>query len=125
MKRNEVDEVEKIIGQLEGLHAEMSTMAKKSPNDGVNAFKLNFINATLNRCNAILGSQYKPFQDFSVFNSDDVPSNSDVTFMLTQYLGAIEKFRADNIFQEHGYWYWRITDDTGPVRTRIPKKLSE
>jgi hypothetical protein len=40
--------VEKIIGQLEGLHDEMSTMAKKSTNDGINAFKLSFVNATLN-----------------------------------------------------------------------------
>jgi hypothetical protein len=125
MKRKDVDEVEKIIGQLEGLHGEMSTMAKKSPNDGVNTFKLNFVNATLNRCNAILGAQYKPFEDFNSFNSDDVPSNSDVTFMLTQYLNAIEKFRSDNIIQEHGYWYWKITDGTAPVRTSLPKKLSE
>ena len=124
MKKEEVDEVEKVIGQLEGLHAEMSTMAKKSPNDGVNAFKLNFVNATINRCNTILGTQYRPFENFNSFNSDDVPSNSDVTFMLTQYLNAIEKLRSDNIFQEHGSWYWKTTDGTAPVRTSLPKKLS-
>lgn len=125
MKRKEVDEMEKLIGQLEGFHAEMSSMAKKSPNDGVNAFKLNFVNATLNRCNSILGAQYKPFQDFSSLNADDVPSNSDVTFMLTQYLSAIEKFRSDNIFQEHGHWYWKITDGSAAVKTSMPKKLSK
>ena len=123
MKRQKVDELEKLIGQIEGFHAEMSAMTKKKPNDGVNVFKLKLINAALSRCNTVLGSQYKPFPDFSLFNADDVPSNSDVTIILTQYLNAIEKLRSDNIFIEHGYWYWKLTDEPPPVRTSAPKKL--
>ncbi len=38
--KEDVDKLEKVIGQLNGLHAEVSQLAKKSPNDGVNAFKL-------------------------------------------------------------------------------------
>ena len=39
----EVEVLEKLIGQLKGLHAEISQLARKSPNDGLNPFKLKLI----------------------------------------------------------------------------------
>ena len=37
--REELEQFEKLIGQLRGLHEEICLLAKKSPNDAVNAFK--------------------------------------------------------------------------------------
>jgi hypothetical protein len=33
-----IDQLEKLLGQLRGLHVEVSALSKKSPNDGVNEF---------------------------------------------------------------------------------------
>jgi hypothetical protein len=51
MKRADIDTFEKLKAQLDGLYQEMSVLAKKSPNDAVNAFKIKLVNATLERCN--------------------------------------------------------------------------
>lgn len=126
MNREEVDVFEKVVGQLDGLHNEISIMAKKSSNDAVNPFKMKFINAVLAQCNQILGNKYVPFPDFQQFNSDELPSNSDITFMLAQYLKAAEKFRADNIYEgDFGKWYWRASEKGVAIQTQPPRKLKD
>ena len=123
--RSQVDELEKLIGQLESLHSELSALTKKSPNDAVNAFKLRFVNATLKGCNLLLGEKYKPFNEFEQLDSDNVPSNSDVTLIISQYLRAAEKFRSDNIYQgDFGRWYYR-TEKKEQVETAPPAKLKK
>ncbi len=51
----DVEKLEKLIRQLHGLHSEISLLAKKSPNDAVNAFKLKLINKVLQAANEVLG----------------------------------------------------------------------
>ena len=127
MKRADVDRFEKLTAQLESLHAELTVMAKRSPNDAVNAFKLKFINLTLEQSNALFGESYRPFADFEKFSSDDMPSNSDVTFIVSQYIECAEKFRADNIRHRGGVWWWRIDgeEDEVTVRAAAPKKITK
>ena len=124
MKRSDVDEFEKVVGQLHGLHGEMATLSKKSPDGPVNAFKLTLINKLLERSNSLLGDDYKPFAEFDLFDEDDMPSNSDVAMMTKQYLEAAEKMRGDNIRFERGMWSWVLDDDDdGPsVRTAPPSR---
>lgn len=92
----DIEKLEKLLRQLRGLHNEISLLAKKSPNDGVNAFKLKLINKVLQAGNEVLGDKYKPFADFNLFDLDDLPSNSDVTVVLTQYIQETEGYRSDN-----------------------------
>ncbi|HEY9773596.1 MAG TPA: hypothetical protein V6C81_07280 [Planktothrix sp.] len=125
LKRKEIDEIERLTGQLTGHHAEISALSKKSPSDAVNAFKLKFINATVAGCNALLGKKYKPFDEFDCFDLDDVPSNSDVTFILAQYIQAIEKLRSDNIYISRGFWWYRILGSEESIRTAPPEKLKK
>ncbi len=73
-------------------------------------FKLHFINSVLLKCNSFIGEDYQPFDDFQQFNEDEVPSNSDITFILSQYIQSLEKFRSDNIYMDMGSWYYRLTD---------------
>lgn len=133
MKKNilnssDVDNFEKLVGQLQGLYEEMSILSRKSPNDAVNKFKLKFINRQLNDCNALLSDRYKPFDDFNFFLEDDVPQNSDVVFILAQYLQCMEKLRGDHVVMHHGNWYWHVKggkadqlDEHGLVRIRSTK----
>ncbi len=123
MTRKDVDAYEKTQAQLEGLYIEISTLAKKSPNDSVNKFKLAFINELLKTSNSILDDTYKPLNNFELFSDDDMPSNSDVVFILSQYLSCFEKLRIDNISQHLSKWYWVIDGEGSDIRTGDPKKL--
>ena len=108
MNSTDVDNFEKLAGQLLGLYEEMSLLSKKSPNDAVNKFKLKFINRQLSESNAFLSERYRPFGDFDLFLEDDIPQNSDVVFILSQYLQCLEKLRADNVVMRNGRWYWHV-----------------
>jgi hypothetical protein len=134
LNSSEVDKFEKLAGQLNGLYEEMSILSKKSPNDAINKFKLKFINGQLSQSNMLLGDLYKPFEDFEVFSDDELPQNSDVVFILSQYLQCMEKLRGDNAIVKHGLWYWRVQGLTGDnvdehgdtlIRTTKPKHLKE
>jgi hypothetical protein len=128
MKKADVDVFEKLTAQLDGLHSELTILAKKSPNDAVNNFKLKFINSTLEQCNKFFGVKNRPFADFEKFSMDDLPTNSDVTFIVSQYIECAEKFRADHIYYHVGDWYWRI-DGEGEsfpsTQTAPPKKIGK
>ncbi|HFV9215133.1 TPA: hypothetical protein ACIAHZ_004527, partial [Enterobacter roggenkampii] len=77
---------------------------------------------------------YKPFDDFSNFDEDDIPQNSDVVFILSQYLQCFEKQRSDNVVNKLGVWFWRVQGDSTDkvdedgmilIRTVKPKKLKD
>lgn len=125
MTRDDVDKFEKLKVQLDSLYGEMSVLAKKTPNGPVNAFKIKLVNATLVLCNDLFGEKYQPFSDFQLFSADDLPSNSDVTFIVSQYIECAEKLRADNITLLHGFWYWRIPKEELSIRTSGPQRLVE
>ena len=134
MNRANVDTFEKISGQLLCIYEEISLLSKKSPNGAVNKFKLKFVNKLLSQSNDYLGEMYKPFDDFDSFDEDDIPQNSDVVFILSQYLQCFEKQRSDNVVIRNGNWFWRVigeatdkVDEDGMVliRTVKPKKLKD
>ncbi|MEH1856477.1 MAG: hypothetical protein V7L21_00360 [Nostoc sp.] len=135
MNRKDVDKFEKLSGQLQSIYEELSVLSKKSPNDAVNKFKLKFINQLLNDSNGFIEEKYRPFKGFSEFDTDDVPYNSDVVFILSQYLQCFEKMRADNVKEQlKNAWYWvvdaegnEIGDESGKIyiKTTRPKRLRE
>ncbi|MGV3681341.1 MAG: hypothetical protein ACO1PM_16695 [Acidovorax sp.] len=130
MNTTDVDKFEKLVGQLTGLYEEMSIFSKKSPNDAVNKFKLKFINSQIIESNLLLGDRYRPFDDFDVFSEDDIPQNSDVVLILSQYLQCMEKLRGDHVFYKNGSWSWRVkaTDGSGEIvmiRSTKPKHLRD
>lgn len=124
MKKIDVDVFEKLSGQLISVYEEISLLSKKRPNDAVNKFKLKFLNTLISDSNEFLSDKYKPFDDFNIFNEDDIPQNSDVVFILSQYIQCFEKFRADNVIQFHGAWYWDTNDET-KIKTVRPQKLKD
>jgi hypothetical protein len=125
MNKEEIERFEKTIGRIEGLHQEVSALAKKSPNDAINKFKLKFVNSALVEAIEVLGKKYLPMEGFTVFEEDELPSNSDVTFILAHFMEEIERKRADNISQSSGGWYYTSTvnDKVGRIRTAPPRKI--
>lgn len=134
MNRSNVDKFEKLSGQIISVYEEVSLLSKKKPNDAVNKFKLKFVNKLIEESNEYLSEKYKPFEDFDCFDEDDIPQNSDVVFILSQYLQCFEKLRSDNVVIRVGVWYWRVAGDQGDnvdddgmvlIRTVKPKKLKD
>lgn len=128
MKTKDVNVFEKIHVQMQALHGEVGLLSKKSPNDALNKFKLKLINQLIKEANSVLKVDYKPIDGFDVFSEDDLPTNSDVTMVLAQYLNCLEKLRADNIKQdEYGgpCWYWVIDGSRSEITTAPPRKLQE
>ena len=126
MTELEVNKFEKIQSQIEGLYKEIGILSKKSPNDAVNKFKLKFINQLLVEANNILTGNYKPLEGFETFEEDDVPSNSDVTFIFEQYLNCLEKLRGDNVTRTSiNSWHWLVDGETSILKTFVPKKLTK
>ncbi len=91
MKEVKIELFRKIHAQLKGLHDEISLLSKKSPIDPVNKFKLKLINSVLTTVNEILGPKNKPFENFLVFDEDDLPNNGDVNMILSQYLSCMKE----------------------------------
>lgn len=123
MELQSVDRFEKLVGQFQSMYDEVAVLSKKSPNDAMNQFKLNLINNLLEQGNRFLGERYKPFGTFSLFDEDNVPQNSDVVFIMSQYLQSFEKLRADQVYYSQGTWYWLV--EGKKLQTVKPKRLRE
>jgi hypothetical protein len=118
---------EKAEGQIEGFFDEIGNLAKKKPDDGINKFKLQFINQTLVMANKILGHDYRPFPDFDKFDADDLPSNSDVVVILSQYLRSMDKYRVDHSQrgQIHMHeFYWNVEGAVEEYLAKRPKQFA-
>ena len=107
--------------ELKSTYDEISLLSKKKPTESLNTFKLKLINSILLRANEILGDNYRPFpEDFSAFDEDDMPNNSDVVFILSHYLTSLEKLRCDNIKSYQFKWYWIIDGKASDLETNSP-----
>ena len=120
MKLKEIDLFLKTKSQIKTMYKEISELSKKKPNDAVNIFKLNLINKILKDANQLLKDNYKPFDGFEIFDEDKLPSNSDVTIVLSQYLNAMEILRCDNIMESSHYYYWKVDGKISNIKTDDP-----
>lgn len=122
MTREDIEQLEKVTGKIEGLHREITLLAKKSSTDGLNTFKLKLVNGALAAANEILGDENKPVDEFTQFDADDVPSNSDATVVLAIYLEELERYRSDLLMLSGGA-YWYVFVDGTKLRAAQPKRL--
>lgn len=123
--KNDIEALEKLIGQLQGLHTEISLLAKKSPNDGINGFKLRLINNVIALANGVLGQNYLPFYDFFAFDADDVPSTSDVALVLAQYMEEAERYRSDNVIRQDYEWFYLVDGKASDIPSGPPSKIGK
>lgn len=125
MDEREIENFEKVEAQLKGFLDEVQGLAKKSPDSGMNKFKLKHINAVLAAVNKLMNPTQRPFPEFEQFDEVDVPTNSDVLLILRQYANCLEEVRAGNIVQSVGLWFWLIKGHKSQRRARPPAKLKE
>src|SRR5215210_7552301 len=111
MKAKDVDFFEKVKAQLQQLQNEVSALSKTKTDGPINKFKLTFINEKLAETNTILTGDFKPFKDFAQFDLDELPTNSDVVMILSQYLDCLEAWRCAHIHKVSHFWYWNLEDN--------------
>jgi len=123
MTKKEVESFLKLQPQAQSAYEEISILSKKKPDDPVNKFKLKFINDMLSIANELLGDSLKPFpESFELFDDDDLPTNSDVVFMLVHYLECLEKLRCQNVMYWNYEYYWIINSKRSGIETSKPTK---
>ncbi|SRR5713101_4281917 len=120
MKASDVNFFEKVKAQLRQLQNEVSALSKSKPDNPINKFKLGFINEKLVEANTILTGDFLPFKDFTVFDVDNVPTNSDVVMILSQYLDCLEAWRCANIHYSDYTWYWNVSGES--ITTEKPSR---
>jgi len=124
MNEAQIDNFLKVESQIQSTYKEISILSSKKPIDPVNKFKLKFINSIILEANEVLGSGYMPFfEEFKIFDEEDLPNNGDIVFMLSHYLESLEKFRCDNIKIGHDFsYYWMMDGKLSDKKTKMPKK---
>ena len=118
----EVQGFERLERQLHSMLTEISELSKKRPNDGLNKFKLKFVNVLLESMNGILGEQ-KPFQGFETFDENDIPTNSDVVVMLSQYAAAVYQFRQEHTVYRDYKWWRPLPGKQDDIETESPDQF--
>lgn len=120
-KQDDIPLFEKLEQQLHSFLREISSLSAKKPNDPLNKFKLKFINTTLDGLNQLLAND-RPFSDFDRFDPDDLPSNSDVVVLLSQYAAAVHRYRVDNseYNERDRRWVWIVGDKATDILAGRP-----
>ncbi len=106
LKIKDVETFERLNQQLSQLHEDINALSKKSPDNPINKFKLAIINEKLSVANSLLSEDFMPIEGFTQFNEADLPSNSDVVLILSQYLEALEAWRSANIVYVSNDYFW-------------------
>jgi hypothetical protein len=116
-----INTFERVKYQIKQLHSDVSDLSKKSPDGPINKFKLELVNEKIRDANSLLADAFRPSQNFEEFDMDDLPSNSDVVLILSQYLDALEAWRSANVHSVGYDWYWK-TDDETQIETAPPSR---
>lgn len=78
---------------LAAMFEEFKDLAKKKPDAAVSKSKLVIANRLLNRVREVLADE-ESIEFLDLLNEDDVPQASDVTLVFSQYVAAMQAFRA-------------------------------
>lgn len=123
MTKDKACQFDTLETQLVGMYNEIGILSKKNPNGAANKFKLIFINEVIEKINNILGKDYLPFDNFTSFNEDELPTVSDIVFVLGQYMKSMDKYRFDNTSCYAGTYYWNINGERSSLETKCSRFL--
>jgi hypothetical protein len=121
MNAEQVEQFRKMAAQLDALHQEATAASKKHPDKPVSKFKVDLANAVLEAAKQVLGTS-APTLNFDRFDTDELPTNSDLSFVVSQFVECAEKVKAQNIKRLHnGVWYWMVNGSMSEIAAVAPK----
>ncbi|MEH2373064.1 hypothetical protein [Nostoc sp.] len=102
-----VELYEIIIPLLHAMRSEFKELSKKKPEAVLNKSKMKIVNRLLQSCRKILASEAS-FDYLDLIDEDDVPQNSDVVLMLSQYVAAMNQFHSTYYGSDGEKYRWFI-----------------
>lgn len=110
--QQDVDQYELLYPLLEASYVEIQELSKKKPESPLNSYKVKAINRILIPLKELLKDE-NVYDFLDVLDTDDLPTNSDVVLILSQYKKAMVMFR-DSYYkynQRKGKTEWSIVPD--------------
>jgi hypothetical protein len=92
---NKVNLYEVTMPLIKAMFDEFKELSKKKPEGAVNKSKIKVVNRLLGKCREVLQSELS-IEYLDLLDEDDLPQNSDVVLMLSQYVAAMKKFHDDH-----------------------------
>lgn len=121
MNAADIETFRKMAAQLDALYEEAKSSSKKAPDKAVSSFKIKLANAVLDQANAVLGKS-RPDLGFIAFDEDELPTASDLSFVVAQYVECAEKLRCENISKMYdNRWVWRDSAGVTSIITHAPR----
>lgn len=109
MRKKDIESFEELHSKLISVRNDILVLSSKKPNDQLNEFKLKYINKILDEINTLIGDD-KPDSEFSVFEIESLPTNSDVLMILNLYVDAMRRFKSNNSKEETVELEWNKTN---------------
>jgi hypothetical protein len=117
----DVEKYEQIQSHVQALSEEMTGLVKKSPDAPLNKFKIRIVNERLRMANGLLTGIHKPLATFDQFSEEELPSASDVSLVISQYLNSLEGWRSANVVKIDFSWYWNT--GTAEYKAEAPSRF--
>ena len=107
--QNEVNQYQLLLPLLTATYNEIEELSKKKPESPLIAYKVKALNRILNPLKEILKNE-DVFEFLDILDSDDLPTNSDVILILSQYREAMDLYHKKYYVrsQRDGSWDWNI-----------------
>ncbi|MEH1856478.1 MAG: hypothetical protein V7L21_00365 [Nostoc sp.] len=77
---------------IDAMHVEFKELSKKKPEAVLTNSKVKIVNRLLESCRKVLDSETS-LDYLDLIDEDDIPQNSDVVLMLSQYVAAMKQFK--------------------------------
>lgn len=77
---------------LDAMYEEFKELSKKKPDGVLSKYKIAVVNRLLGECRGVLETE-PSFAFLDLLDEDNVPQNSDVVLILSQYLTAMKQFK--------------------------------
>lgn len=78
---------------LKAMHQEFKELSKKKSDAVLSVSKVQTVNRLLESCRKVLEEELS-LQFLDLFDEDNIPQNSDVVLMLSQYVAAMDQFES-------------------------------
>lgn len=82
-----------VMPLLSAMHQEFKELSKKKPDSVLSLSKVQIVNRLLESCRKVLELE-QSLQFLDLINEDEIPQNSDVVLMLSQYVAAMNQFKS-------------------------------
>lgn len=104
-----LNQYDMLKSMLNSLKVEFDILSKKKTDDQLNTTKIRMVNKVLNPLKELLKHE-DSYIFLETLDEDNIPSNSDVVLIISQYQSAIDLFW-DKYHDEFGQWEISDLDD--------------